>query len=78
VKISCKIAYLSPLNLATLRLGGRNFRFGVFLARGSFAQAAQILSYGNTEFTECDRHVYQSKRPPLLQLSFSAPSVPPR
>jgi len=35
--------YLSPLNLATLRLGGRNFRLRVLSASRSLAQAMQIV-----------------------------------
>jgi hypothetical protein len=41
--------HLFSLNLATLRLSGRNFRIRVSSAVESFAQAAQILNYSNTK-----------------------------
>ena len=41
-------------HLATLRLGGSNFRLRVLSVSRSFAHAAQILNYSSTEFTESD------------------------
>ena len=52
MKIIRKNFYLSLLNLATLRLGGRKFRLRVLSASRSFAHAAQILNYSSTKTTK--------------------------
>jgi hypothetical protein len=46
--------HLFSLNLAPLRLGGSNFRIRVSSATESFAKAAQILNYSNTELAESE------------------------
>ena len=52
VKIIPTSFYLSPLNLATLRLGGKNFRLRVLSASRSLAQAMQIVTCSNTKATK--------------------------
>ena len=52
MKIIRKSFNLSPLNLATLRLRGRNFRLRVLSASRLVAQATQILNYSNAMHTK--------------------------
>src|SRR5882724_559634 len=65
MKINPTSFHLSPLNLATLRLGGRNFRLRVLSASGSLAQAMQIVTCSNTTATKTS-----DGRPPVATTFF--------
>jgi hypothetical protein len=56
--------HLFSLNLATLRLSGRNFRIRMSSAVESFAQAAQILNYSNTKVRKENQKVCSELRAP--------------
>jgi len=59
-------------HLASLRLGGRNFRLRVLSASRSFAHAAQILNYSSIEVAEFG--VFFNQQSLLRALSASAVS----
>jgi hypothetical protein len=58
------------LNLATLRLGGRNFRIRGAIRFESFAQATQIFNYRSTKYT---RGRFQTR--PYFLLCPSGPAL---
>lgn len=61
VKIIRNIFIFPPPNLATLRLGGSNFRLRVLSASRSFAQAGQNITDSNTKSTK-ERRLERKER----------------